>query len=68
MAEIFSLLVHAFEMMLMLVMGDLQSERDDEAIRAMEVMTASMPRIIHNAAIFNVRNFPRGIPKVILVV
>lgn len=68
MAEIFSLLVHAFEMMLMLVMGDLQSERDDEAIRAMEVMTASMPRIIHNAAIFSLRNLPRGIPKVILVV
>ena len=42
----------------MLAMGELQSERVDEAIRAKEVMTASMIRVRDNAAIpsmWNVR-------------
>lgn len=56
MAEMFSFLVHAFEMMLMLAMGELQSERVDEAIRATDVMAASMIRVRHNAAIPSIWN------------
>ena len=57
MAERFSLAVHAFEAMVMLVvMEESQSERVDEATRATEVITASAPRVSHNTIISRIKN------------
>lgn len=61
MAESFSLAVHAFEVMVMLVKEESQSERVEEATRAMEVITASMPRVSHNTTISRIKNVLRFI-------
>ena len=62
MAARLSLAVHAFEVMEMLVvMGESQSERVDEATRAMEVMTASMPRVSHNTTTSRMKDVLRVI-------